>query len=249
MIQPSANALGVNIGTLIKLWLLLLSPVLLIIPALIFSYALKMNAVGLALGAVAVIALLIISVLSIPATTIVMLASAKNQKIGLRSVLAQGRKYILRLIGLGILTILAVIGGIILFVIPGLIFMAWFSLASYVLVSEDLGVVASMKRSRALVRGRVWEIWSLMSLANAANAVPFIGSIISFVLGILLMPSMAIKYLQLSAVKAEDRPTVHWANYVVIIVMILAGGIAARTQINLYDQLNNTKPNTEFFNY
>lgn len=249
MIQPSANALGVNIGTLFALWGLLLSPLLLIAVALILVLAAKLNAVGFVLGALAVVAMIVISLLCLPAYTVILLASARGEKVGLRSVLSQGRKFILRLIGLSILTILAVIGGIILFVIPGLIFMAWFSLASYVLVAEDLGVVASMKRSRELVRGRVWEMWGLMTLANAANAVPFIGSIISFVLGILLMPSMAIKYFQLSSIKPADRPAVHWANYVVIVVMILAGSIAARTQINLFDQINNTKTNTEFFNY
>lgn len=249
MIQPSANALGINIGTLFALWGLLLSPALLIIPALIVGLVLKMNTIAFALGAVAVVAMIAISLLCIPAYTIILLASAKGEKVTLRSVLTQGRKYIWRLVGLGILTVLAVLGGIILFVIPGLVFIGWFALASYVLVSEDLGVVASMKRSRALVRGRVWEVWGLMVLANAANIIPFVGGLISFVLGILLMPSMAIKYLQLIEIKVEDRPVVHWANYVVIIAMIFAGSVTARTQVNVFDQLNQSKPAIETFSY
>lgn len=249
MIQPSANALGINIGTLFALWGLLLSPGLLIIPALIAVFMLKLNLVGFVLGAIAVVSIIAVTLLCIPAYTIILLASANGQKVTLREVLSQGRTYIWRFIGLGVLTVLAVLGGIILFVIPGLIFIAWFSLSSYALVSEDLGVVASMKRSRELVRGRVWEMWGLMSLTNAANIIPFIGGIISFVLSILLMPSMAIKYLQLSAAKTKDRPAVHWANYVVIIAMIFAGSVAARTQVNVFDQLNSTKPNTEIFKY
>lgn len=241
MIKPSANAFGINIGTLLALLVLQFAPGLVLAAALILGLVAKATTAALVLGAIAVVAIFAIALISFPAYTVVLVASSKGEKIGFKSALTSARPLIWRSLGINILTVLAVIGGLILFIIPGLIFMAWFGLSQYALVSEDLGAIASMKRSRELVRGRVWEIWGLSSLATAAGIIPILGGLISFVLSLLLMPAMAVKYLQLAATKPEDRPVVHWANYVVIIVMMFANGVTTQTNTQLLDQFNTTK--------
>jgi len=59
-----------------------------------------------------------------------------------------------------ILTI-AVMGGMILLVIPGIIAAFWFSLATQVVVVERVSGVAALKRSRILMRGNVGTVFVL----------------------------------------------------------------------------------------
>src|SRR3954454_20789914 len=57
------------------------------------------------------------------------------------------------LLGAGILAGLGIIVGLILFVIPGLVLLTWWSMIAPVVVIERPGVGASFGRSRALVHG------------------------------------------------------------------------------------------------
>ncbi len=58
----------------------------------------------------------------------------------------------------GFLAGLAVLGGMILLIIPGIIFAIWFSQSNYVVVEEGLGNTAALKRSKYYVKGRMMEI-------------------------------------------------------------------------------------------
>lgn len=54
--------------------------------------------------------------------------------------------------------VLVVVTGVVLLVIPGLLFLVWFSLIGPVIEVERVGVVAAFRRSHALVRGRFWLV-------------------------------------------------------------------------------------------
>jgi hypothetical protein len=62
-----------------------------------------------------------------------------------------------RYVGAYVLLMLAFFGGLILFVIPGLIFVTWFMFSCQVCVIERRGPVESLRRSRRLVRGSFWR--------------------------------------------------------------------------------------------
>lgn len=53
---------------------------------------------------------------------------------------------------------LAVMGGLILLIIPGFIFMVWYGKSTWVAINENLGAVASMKKSKAYVKGNFWPV-------------------------------------------------------------------------------------------
>lgn len=66
----------------------------------------------------------------------------------------------------GILTGLAVVGGIFLLIIPGIIFGLWFSQASYIVITENQGIIGSMKLSKSYVKGRLGAVfWRLLVIA------------------------------------------------------------------------------------
>lgn len=78
--------------------------------------------------------------------------------------IGEGLKLILPLIGLTLLTSLVVGLGLLLLVVPGIIFYVSLIVAIPVLVEERLGVMDSMKRSAELTTGSRWRIFALLLL-------------------------------------------------------------------------------------
>lgn len=62
--------------------------------------------------------------------------------------------YLLTSIVTGFITL----GGLILFIVPGIIFSIWFAFASTIVVIEQTRIFEALSRSRALVQGRFWSI-------------------------------------------------------------------------------------------
>lgn len=58
-----------------------------------------------------------------------------------------------------ILIVLAVLGGLVLLIIPAVIFGVWFSFSYWRLIEGRGGAVQSMKESKALVKGRFWKVF------------------------------------------------------------------------------------------
>lgn len=51
------------------------------------------------------------------------------------------------------------LGGIILLVIPGIVFAVWYSFAKFIMIIEGKGIKASLKASKSLVTGRFWKVF------------------------------------------------------------------------------------------
>jgi hypothetical protein len=69
---------------------------------------------------------------------------------------------------------LAIIGGFVLLIIPGFIFMIMFVMYPYLVIDKDLGPIASLKRSRVITKGSRWRIlglWGALLLLNIAGLV------------------------------------------------------------------------------
>ena len=69
-----------------------------------------------------------------------------------------------RVLGADILVTLAIVGGTIALIVPGLILMNLFALVGPLLTSEDLGVRAAMRRSARLVRRHFWLTFCLATV-------------------------------------------------------------------------------------
>jgi hypothetical protein len=75
------------------------------------------------------------------------------------------------LIGVAILAGLAIVGGMILFIVPGIIFALMFSVAGPTTVVEKMGVVASLKRSKELTYGYKGTIFVVMFVLGLIQSV------------------------------------------------------------------------------
>ena len=81
---------------------------------------------------------------------------------GLLENVAEALKLILPLIGLVILTSLATLFGLVMLIVPGIIFYVAMSVSVPVLVEERRGVLGSIERSVELTRGSRWLIFGLL---------------------------------------------------------------------------------------
>gem|GEM_PF-1504370 len=137
-----------------------------------------------------------------------------------KELFSQSLSKLLPVAGLTVLTGLIVAGGAVLLIVPGIIFGLWFSLAPAAMFAENLGIMASLKRSKELVSGHLWEMWGMLTAAG------ILGS--NGVLSFLVVPSgLAGRYRQLRDLKAsgQPKPSVHWANYVLPLLMLVFFGI------------------------
>lgn len=54
--------------------------------------------------------------------------------------------------------------GFILLIIPGIIFGTWFSFSLFILINENTGILESMRKSKALVKGNFWKVFGRLFL-------------------------------------------------------------------------------------
>lgn len=105
------------------------------------------------------ISLLIINVL----TTIATLKTASGESVGFKDAYAFAWSKFTSYFWVMLLTGLAVLGGFILLIIPGIIFAVWFMFSHLTVLFEDKRGVEALKHSKAYVRGRWWEILGKMA--------------------------------------------------------------------------------------
>ena len=88
-----------------------------------------------------------------------------------------------RYLGVSILYPLAVVGGLILIIIPGIIWAVRFSFSPIIVIDTKSGPVAAMKESYAITKGNFWKLvlfFFVMALLNLLGFVLFgIGLILS----------------------------------------------------------------------
>lgn len=81
-----------------------------------------------------------------------------GESLTLKDTFSRGLSLLPKFFAVNVLVGIIVGLGIVLLIIPGFIFGTWFSMAAYVLVSENTGIIKSMKRSKELVKGRFWGV-------------------------------------------------------------------------------------------
>jgi len=148
------------------------------------------------------IVLLVASIISYFLATILNLRVVQGQKQGFRSIWNEFQDNWLRarLVGLGILTILILIVGFVLLIIPGIILLWRLFLAPYILIDKKTDVMSSLADSWNMTKGYAWPVYSILlfSLALALTAiVPIVGGLISFVLGVAYAVAPALRYQEI----------------------------------------------------
>lgn len=102
-----------------------------------------------------------------------------------------------RVLGALIPALLLITLGIVIFIVPGLLFLVWFALAGQVAVLEGRTFLSALRRSRELVRGRGWRVFYLLIIFICANfliavlplrLLPGFAAPLAQVLGLIFLP-------------------------------------------------------------
>lgn len=73
-------------------------------------------------------------------------------------------RYIPRIVGFGLLFALMVAGGLLLFIIPGLIALRRYFLTPYFILDEDIGIREAMQHSAAASKLVRWHMWTMFAI-------------------------------------------------------------------------------------
>jgi hypothetical protein len=94
---------------------------------------------------------------------------------------------ILPAIALNVLVAVLISVSFLFFIIPGIIVSIWLAFSYHVFVIEKLGVIAAIKRSKALVLGRFWQVFTRLAvLAIMTSIIYFIITILPTIITPLL---------------------------------------------------------------
>jgi len=101
-----------------------------------------------------------------------------------------------------------IMGGFLLFMVPGVIFLTWFAFAQFIIASADERGMDAMLKSREYVRGYGFEVFlrlfAVWLVSMGVGIIPCFGPILS----LLFMPFMSIftfrVFKDLKAVRGED---------------------------------------------
>src|SRR6266545_450111 len=95
-----------------------------------------------------------------------------GQPISLRTAIEEAWPFFGSILLVLLLTFVVVVGGLILLVIPGLVFLVRFSLAQPVLLVEGMRGREGLRRSWRLVKGRSWWVFGLPYVVGLVAALP-----------------------------------------------------------------------------
>lgn len=93
----------------------------------------------------------------------------RNQDVDIGLCFAEAMKRFLPLIGLAILSLLGIMLGLMLFIVPGVILILMWMIAAPAMVIENLGITDSLKRSAELASGSKGMIFLLMIIFMIAS--------------------------------------------------------------------------------
>ncbi len=97
------------------------------------------------------------------------------EKIGVMNAFKKSWKYVGSYFWLGILLVSIVMGGMLLLIVPGIIFAFWFTFAPFILVNEDVKGMNALFKSREYVRGKIGAIfWRFLCVGVLAFAVSIV---------------------------------------------------------------------------
>lgn len=151
--------------------------------------------------------------------TYVALQSETNTKVGFKEAFDATSKRFKRLFLAQLLANLKIIGWTFVFILPGIVASFRYALLPFVIMSDpesEKGVGTSHDKTKALVKGRLWEVFGV---STVGGIVPVVGSLLE------LTGNAALhNQLKLYNENNLEKPKIHWLNYIAFIVV---GGIVA----------------------
>lgn len=107
----------------------------------------------------------------------------------------------LKLLGLMVLMAFIVLFGLLLLVVPGIIFVWRFFLTPYIYIDKRVPMSDALSESWDMTRGHGWVIYSVILFSvvlSLTGIIPLIGGVIAFVLAAIYSLAPALRYVEIS---------------------------------------------------
>lgn len=145
----------------------------------------------------------------------VSLHSLENKKVSFGEAFSAVTKRFWRLFFAQLLANLKIVGGLFLFIVPGIRAYLRYSILPYIIMSEkerESGIISTHDRTKELIRGRLMEPFGI---ATVANLIPLVGTSLKFA-------GTAALYSQLAHYHDHklDKPKIHWLNYIAFSILV-----------------------------
>jgi len=157
--NTTKSNLGFFIGLLIVFWLLLIVP---------FIIASEVSEINIFLGFILQIADYVLTMLISMGLVKIVLSFCDNEKGKLSDLFSQYRLFF-KYLATSILYFLIVFGGIILFIIPGIIWSIKFWFFDYFVIDKGLRPMEALKKSSAITQGVKWKLFTFFIVISLIN--------------------------------------------------------------------------------
>lgn len=142
----------------------------------------------------------LLSLVFFPALMYTELHTAAGKHISLKDAL-KGYRYLWRLIGVAILTVLVVILGFLALVIPGFIMIRRYVLAPYFLIDKNMSVLEAMSAAAKATKPVSWSIYTIilvLALFSVITGFGPIGLMAGTILQVLYSVAFALRYQEIN---------------------------------------------------
>jgi len=149
------------------------------------------------LGIFAFIVFMVLAVIYAVVVNCLNLQLAQKKKPTIKGVWNQARPKIADVFFVSLLSGLLIIGGLILFIVPGIIMFRRYYLAPYFVIDKNLGVREAMAQSAAAskpVSGYIYGLVGVGIVLGLPNIIPLVGPIIASALALVYSVAPALRY-------------------------------------------------------
>jgi len=186
--NPSTNTSNVSDGTSAIFNIIVLFILILILPLIIFITTIYQG----------IVAYTVVATINGKTVTFAEAFKAAMQKFWV-------------ILGTSIIVFFKILGGIILFIIPGIRAALRYQFAYLPIFDENANISTTINRSKSLTKNHLIEVFGMIT---ASSIIPIVG-------GIMSVGGLVVMYPQLKELKASNaaKPPVHWLNYLGLILV------------------------------
>lgn len=155
---------------------------------------------AITLGVLLFVVFVVLSIINQGLLYVLELQTSMGKNPTFSDVWARAKGKLWRFVGLSLIVGLTIAAGLLLFIIPGLIFIRRYILSAYYMFDKNLSISDAMKQSSKDSKPYAIHIWSIigvMILLSLIAVVPVIGGLLSLVLVALYSVAPAIRYQEL----------------------------------------------------
>lgn len=190
------------------------------------EFALPGSIIGFVAVAIAVIALVVWLVMLQAAWEKYSLETARERQFSFGAAMRIGFSKGPGLFIVNLIVTLVVGVGLLLLIVPGLIFLYWFIFAPLVYVDKDIGILESLGESKRLVKGKLVELLGLAGtgfVLGIPGSIPFVGALYNLVFTPISQLAFTYRYTSADMLDQTGipKPETHVANHVMMWIILI----------------------------